>query len=336
MDDSFFEGDNFQLDGEWGSIGSGFELSNANYIFTGVPGSGTTSSAGANTVTEALAFGGQVASIVYTAESGDPSLYQITSVTEGQHTRTITPTSSSPTFGFQYNSASPTTVVETVDEKNSTEALTYTQETNGFALTQDTVTMTDPSTALLGGGTLAYSFSPSGVITETIGSGSHSHSFTEPVNPTSTFTGLSNNTGSTPNTITDTSIFGDAVTTVTYVGSASAGYAAGETSTTYFPADGATPSLDVKPLERADFNFTDDTVTWIGLIGGAGTPLSMTAHNNVTYADLGSGGSRAAISSAKPSLMAHIPSSTCSTLRRASGANIWRSRRDRALPPRSA
>ncbi len=59
---------------------------------------------------------------------------------------------------------------------------------------------------------------------------------------------------------------------MTYVGSASAGYAVGETLTTYIPADGATPALDVNPSERADFNFTNDTVTGVRLIGGAGTP----------------------------------------------------------------
>jgi len=285
MGEGQFNGDSFGLDG----IGGRFEFSNAS--FAGVPGSGTTSSAGANTVTETFPLGRQDASIVYTAESSDPSLYQITSVGEGQHTRAVTPTSSSPTFAFQYDTASQTTtVIETINKNSSTETLTYAQETDGYALTQDTVAITNPSTALPGGGTLEYSFSSTGVVTKTVGWGSHTHSLNQPVNPTSTFTGLSTNTGSNPNTITETSISGDAVTTVTYVGSASAGYAVSQTSTTYIPADGAVPPLDVNPLKRAEFDFADDTVTWVGLIHGPGTPQSMTANSHVSYADLGSGG----------------------------------------------
>lgn len=287
------DGDYFWFDSEWGrsSISPDFGLSDATFNFTGIPGSGTTSAAGADTVTETIGLGNYAASIVYTAESGNPDLYQVTSVSEGGHTKTVTPTSSSPTFAFDYSAASQTTtVVETITNANSVETLTYTSGTDGYALTQDTLTIDTPSTTLPNGGTLKYSFSSTGEVTETVGQGAHTHSFTEPLNPTATFTGLSTNTGSTPNTVTETYIFGDAVTTTTYDGSASGGYAVAATSTTYIPSDGATPALDVNPFDRADFDFMNDTVTSISPSGAAGTPNSMSANNHISYSDLGSGG----------------------------------------------
>lgn len=282
--------------GGWGfgPLGPDFGIHGATYEFAGVPGSGTTSSAGADAVTETIAEGKHTTTIVYTEEPSDASLYQITSVDDGWGTVSITPTASSPTFAFQYDAGTQTTTVaETFEKSGSTETDTYTSEANGYALTNETVTIDNPSTSLPHGGTLAYFFSSTGAITETETFGSHSFSHTELMNPTATFTGLSTNTGSTANAITESYISDDAVTTITFDGDATSGYAVAKASTTFVPSDNATPALDVDPFARADFDFSDDTVTWISSKGVAGTPHSLTANSHITYTDLGKGGTSA-------------------------------------------
>lgn len=262
-------------------FGGPFGFADSAYSFAGITGSGATSSAGVNTVTETITSGNHTTTVVFTAESSNTSLYQVTSVTEGSHSQTITPSSASPTYAFQYNAATQsTTVTETITGANSTETETYTSGANGssiFALTNDTITYTTPSTSHL-----SYSFGTSGSITETATFGSHSFSNTQPLGPTASLSGVG--TG----TVTETTISGDSVTAVTFTGSSSAGYAIQQTSTSFVPQGSATTALDVTPYDRADFNLSAGTVTWISPNGTAGTAQSTTANSHVTFTELGS------------------------------------------------
>ena len=266
--------------GSEGYFGGPFASPGATYGFAGIAGSGTTSSAGTNTVTETITSGSHTSTVVFTAKSANASLYQVTSVTAGTHTQTITPSSSSPTYGFQYNAATQTTMVtETITGANSTETQTYTSGALGsssYALTNDTITYTCPSTSHV-----SYSFGTSGSITETVTWGSHSFNNTEPLGPTASLSGVGTAT------VTETSISGNSVTTVTFTGSSSAGYAIGQTSTSFVPQGSATTALNVNPHDRADFNLTANTVTWISPNGAAGTPQSITANSHVTFTELG-------------------------------------------------
>lgn len=254
-----------------------FGSPNTTYSFTGIGGS---------SITEVATTGSRAETVVYTAEASNASLYQITSVTFGSHSQTVTPTSSSPTFAFQSNAATQTTTVsETVTHTNSTETLTYSSGANGNAssywLSTDTVTITNPSTTLPGGATVSFSFGSSGSVTETETRGGHTFTNTEAAVPTASFTGL--NTG----TVTESTISGNGVTTITYTGSASAGYAVQQISTTFVPTNGATTVLSVNPCDRANFDFTAGTVAWVGPGGTAGTARSLTANSHVTFTDLG-------------------------------------------------
>ncbi len=261
---------------------------NATYAFSGVPGS---SDASGDTVTETVTNGDRTETITYTAETSNPGLYQITSVTEGGHTRTITPDASSPTFAFNYDSGTgATTVTETSSHSTGSRTLTYSSQGSVLALTESDFTASNPSTTLPDGGSRAYFFGANGAITVDTTWNGQSNSYAEPLNPTATFTGLTSNTGSTPNTITETFDTANAVTTLTFVGDATDGYALSNSATTYIPATGAGPALDLNPFDRVDFDFTNSTVTYINSQGSAGTPVSMTADSDKTYVDLGSAG----------------------------------------------
>ena len=254
-----------------------FGSPNTTYSFTGI---------GGGTVTEVATTGTRAETVIYTAESSNAALYQLTSVSFGTHSQTVTPTSSSPTFAFQTNTATQTTTVsETVTHSGSTETLTYSSGANGNAnsywLSTDTVTITNPSTTLPNGATVSFSFGSSGSVTETETWGSHTFTHTDQAIPTATFTGLNTNT------VTESTIAGNGVTTITYTGSASAGYAVQQVSTTFVPTNGATTVLSVNPCDRANFDFTTGTVTWIGPSGTAGTAKSLTANSHVTFTDLG-------------------------------------------------
>ena len=256
------------------------------YSFTGITGSGTTSGAGVGTVTETATRGTQTETIVYTAESANPALYQVTSVTHGTHTNTPTQSATSPTFAFQYNAASQaTTVVETINRTAATETLTYTSGAGGsdtaFALSSDLVVITNPSTTQANGNTLSYSFGSAGSVTETVTRGTHTYSHSETANPTASFSGL--NTA----TVSETTIAGNAVTTVTFTGSVDAGYAVQQVSTVFVPPGGNTTPLNVNPFDRAKFDFTANTVTWISPGGTAGTARAMGANSHVSFAELG-------------------------------------------------
>jgi hypothetical protein len=253
-----------------GFCGGPFASPGATYNFSGINGSGT--------VTETITDGSETSTVTFTAESGNSSLYQITSVAEGTHSQAITPSSASPTFGFEYDTATQTTtVIETITHATSTETQTYTSGSTGsFTLSDDTVTIDTPSTSQV-----SYSFGTSGSITTTQSWGSHSFSNTQPLGPTTSLSGVGTST------VTETSIAGDSVTTVTFTGSSSAGYAISQTSTSFIPQGSATTALDVVPYDRAEFNFSANTVTWISANGTAGSAQSTTANSHVVFTELG-------------------------------------------------
>jgi hypothetical protein len=266
--------DSFGFDGHFDSVGK-------TYTFSGINGSGTTSSAGANTITETISQGTRSSSIIFTSMSSAPSSYQVTSITDGSHTHTVTPTSNSPTFNFQYNASTQvTTVNETINNVAGTETLTYTSGINGnstsYYLSSDTVVVTNPSTSKS-----SYSFTASGTITETDTFNSHTYTHTSTLPPSADLSGVG--TG----TVTETIVSGNSVTVETFVGNTSAGYALKQISTTYVPQGTSTTPLSINPYDRAKFDFTAQTVTWINNSGVAGTPQSTTANSKLSFADLG-------------------------------------------------
>ena len=259
----------------------------ASYAFSGVPGDGTTSPDGPGTIVETVTLGDQTQTIVFTAETSNPSLYQMTSIGQGNHTQSITPGANSPTYAFSYdNSTQTATITETIDRRGSTETDVYAAGSNAYTLVQDTVAVTNPTTTGPNGSTLAYSFAANGQESVTMGYGSHTFTQSLPLDPTATFTGLSTNSGSTPNTITESIVTGDSVVTTTFVGSQSAGYALSQTSTDYVPGVAGEASLNVNEFDRADFNFKAGTVDWIGANGNA-RPQSLTGNSHLSFTDLG-------------------------------------------------
>lgn len=266
-----------------------FGSANTTYSFTGIPGSGTTSTAGTNTITETATSGSHSETVVFTAETGNAGLYQITSVTHGTASFSPPVTATSPTFAFQYNAATLTTTVsETITGSYSSESKTFTSgaggNANSYWLSADTITITNPSTTLPNGTTDSYSFGTAGSITETVTWGMRSFSHTETAIPTATFTGV----GSA--TVSESYISGHGVTTVTFTGSSTAGYAVQQVSTIFVPQNSAATALDVNPCDRANFDLTAGTVSWIRPNGTAATAQSLTANSHVSFADLGKGG----------------------------------------------
>lgn len=260
----------------------GFGRKSATYTFSGVPGSGTTSTAGSNSVTEVITQGSRSSTIVFTALPSDASLYQVSSITNGSHTITVTPKSPSPTFAFHYEAqVKTTTVTETISNAIGSEAITYISGTNGvgasYALSNDTFTFAKPSTSHT-----SYSFGTAGSITETDTRGAHTFSHTDPLGPTTSLTGVGTAT------VTETVISGNSVIATTFVGSEIAGYAISQISTTYVPQGSSSIALDIDPYDRAKFDFAAHTVTHINNAGSAGSPQSMTANSKISFADLGS------------------------------------------------
>lgn len=283
-DDSYFGG----FFGWFGGR-DGEDSSQATVTFTGIPGQiqflATTS--GGETVTETIADGSGTETLVYTAESSDSSLYQLTSISHGSHTHAITPDSNSPTFAFSYTTLTGGQgVIESITRDGTVETRTYAPVTGGYVLSTDTEQVSDPSTTTASGSTRSYAFAADGQITVSEANFGESYSYTLPLDPTAAFTGLTTNTGSTANTITETYVSGDAVITKTFVGSQTAGYALSQTTSTYIPASGSSVLLDVEEFRRADFNLSTDTVTWVGR-DGTTFSQSTTANANRAFVDLG-------------------------------------------------
>jgi hypothetical protein len=238
---------------------------------------------GSSTVTETVTTAYGSASTSFTQESGNSALYQ------------LTPTSFFGFFGevdlsngltYGFSGIGGSSVTETITATNQTTTLTYdlaSGSTSQYVLASETVTYT-PSTSS-STPTVTYAFTESGStvtgITRTVTEGSYSYSANLSLNPTDVFTIASG-------TVTETSISGNSVETVTYSGSGSL-YSISAIKTSFIAQGSATTALDVNPYDRVDFTISGGTVTALSAVSASGTVTPLSSNSHIAYSLLATG-----------------------------------------------
>ena len=252
-----------------GPCGSGLD-SAATYSFT----------VGATTVTETIAgTNGNTATVVFTEETSNTSLYTVTSPTAGHGTTS----SSAVTYGF--SGLGTATVTETVTSSYGVQTITFTEESGSTTLYQvssENLTVTSPTAAQANGDvvtfTLTESVSTVTAISETITNGTKSSTVSQTLDPTATFT-----IGS--GTVTETFLTGNSVETVTFAADGSS-YVVSSIAAAVIAAGTATTALSINALDRAEFTIASGAVTAVSTVSPTGTVATLSHGSNVTFTPL--------------------------------------------------
>jgi hypothetical protein len=239
------------------------------------------------TVTETVSGFNSSTTLDFTAEAGNPSVYQLSSVSHGSFT--FSP-ESDLTYGFTFGSGAAS---ETITSATATLSLQFTAEAGSSTLYQissETLAITNPSASLPNGGSLSYSFSESnGTVTamsETVTAGSYSHSFNLLLIPGSVF-------GLASGSVTESFVSGNQVETIDFVSSGS-GYVVAKITAAFIAEGSATTALDVNPFDRAQFTIvtslnTGGTVTSVESVSPTGTLTPITPGSHVSFIALAGG-----------------------------------------------
>ncbi len=183
------------------------------------------------------------------------------------------------------------TVTETVTLSDGTATIDYALESGSTTLYQvvgRSFTVTDPTGALPGGGTLTYGFTlTNGAVTgetETITFGSHTLTRDIGTPADAVFT---SGTG----TITESWVSGDHVKSVTYTAlSGGTSYAVSEISSSLVLPGSATTTLDVRPDQQAMFTISSSgTVTAAELVRPDGKTVTITPDSHYALTELAPG-----------------------------------------------
>jgi len=239
---------------------------------------------GSTTVTETVTTSYGSATTTFTQESGNSALYQLTpdgffgfGFGGGLDLATRV------TYGF--SGIGSGSVTETITGTSQTTTLTYdlvSGSTSQYDLASETISFGAASSAAP---TISYAFTENGStvtgITRTVTEGSHSFSASLSLNPTDVFT-----IGS--GTVSETSISGNSVETVTYSGSGSS-YSISSIATSFIPQGSATTALDVNPYDRVDFTISGGTVTAVSAVSASGTVTQLPSDSHVAYSLLATG-----------------------------------------------
>ncbi|HEY8023137.1 MAG TPA: hypothetical protein VIF60_01135, partial [Burkholderiaceae bacterium] len=170
------------------------------------------------------------------------------------------------------------TVTETLTERNATEAIVYSAETSNSSLyqvTQESLTITTPSTTSPNGFVNGYSFTTTGdqvtAMQEVFGQSGNTHTHTLNSAPNTVFS-------VSGSTVTETSIHGNAVETIQFVQPANSTlYAVGSETTSFITQGSATTTLSVNPYERAEFIIgTGGSVTQVQAVSPSGVATTFT------------------------------------------------------------
>lgn len=187
------------------------------------------------------------------------------------------------TVSFVQGSGSET---ETITATNQTTTLIYdlaAGSTSQYVLASETVTYTAPASSTTPVVTYAFTESGSTVtgITRTVTEGSHSYSASLSLNPTDVFT-----IGS--GTVTETSLSGNGVETITYSGSGSL-YTISKITTSFIAQGSATTALNVNPCDRVDFTISGATVTAASSVSPSGAVTPLPSNSHIAYSLLATG-----------------------------------------------
>jgi hypothetical protein len=187
--------------------------------------------------------------------------------------------------------ASANTITETLAGTSTMETILYSAEptsTNLYQISQETTTITNPTTTTASGFTKGYAFTiTNGQVTamqEVFNNLNFSATENQQISPTTVFT--VNGT-----TVTETSIHGNTIETTSFTQpSGSSLYAvASESSTMVLPGT-ATTLLSINPNDRAEFTIgTGGNVTQVQAVSTNGVVTTITPPSNVTFSQIDPG-----------------------------------------------